>query len=53
MRCTEETGRAVVRFHEGKLSEAERNAVIMEAAERFCKAIIRAGKGDVLFGPKN
>lgn len=54
MRCTEyNTGRAIVRIHDGKLSEAERNEVIIDAAKQFCNAIVRQGKGDVLFGCKN
>lgn len=50
MRCTEyNTGRAIVRIHDGKLTDAERKVVLTEAAQRYFKAIIKQGKGGVLF----
>lgn len=50
MRCIEyNTGRAIVRIHDGKLTDAERQVVLTEAAQRYFKAIIKQGKGSVLF----
>lgn len=38
-------GYAIVRIHPGKMSEAERKAVIEEAAKRFYTAIEKSKKG--------
>ena len=40
-------GYAIVRVHTGRMSEAERKAVIEEAAKRFYTAIEKTKKGAV------